>query len=91
MAFEKRPVNSGVSEQIASSQKEENSMEKIKIQGMSCQHCVMSVTKALGSMPGVKSLKVDLVKGEATFENTQNVPMANIRRAIEDAGYKVME
>jgi copper chaperone len=66
-------------------------MEKIKIQGMSCQHCVMSVTQALGSIPGVKSLKVDLVKGEATFENTQNVPQANIRRAVEDAGYKMMD
>ncbi len=66
-------------------------MEKIKIQGMSCQHCVMSVTKALGSIPGVKSLKVDLVKGEATFENTQNVPLPNIRKAVEEAGYKVIE
>jgi len=65
-------------------------MEKIKIQGMTCQHCVMSVTKALGLIPGVKDLKVDLVKGEATFENTQNVPMLNIRQAVEEAGYKVV-
>jgi copper chaperone len=64
-------------------------MEKIKIQGMSCQHCVMSVTKALGSLPGLKNLKVDLLKGEATFENTQNVPAASIQKAVEDAGYKV--
>jgi len=66
-------------------------MEKIKIQGMSCQHCVMSVTKALGTIPGIKNLKVDLVKGEATFENTQNILMANIRKAVEDAGYKFVE
>jgi copper chaperone len=66
-------------------------MEKIKIQGMSCQHCVMSVTKALGTIPGIKNLKVDLVKGEATFENTQNILMANIRKAVEDAGSKVIE
>ena len=66
-------------------------MEKIKIQGMSCQHCVMSVTKALTRIPGIQSLKVDLVKGEATFENTQNVPLPNIRKAVEEAGYKVME
>ena len=66
-------------------------MEKIKIQGMTCQHCVMSVTKALGMIPGLKGLKVDLVKGEATFENTQNVPMPNIRKAVEEAGYKVGE
>ena len=65
-------------------------MEKIKIQGMTCQHCVMSVTKALGSITGIKNLKVDLVKGEATFENTQNVPLLNIRQAVEEAGYKVV-
>ncbi len=66
-------------------------MERIKIQGMSCQHCVMSVTKALGGISGVKNLKVDLVKGEATFENTQNVSRAEIRKAVEDAGYSVVE
>jgi copper chaperone len=67
----------------------ESAMEKIKIKGMSCNHCVMSVTKALGSIPGIKSLKVDLVKGEATFENTQDVARAAIRQAVEDAGYTV--
>ena len=66
-------------------------MEKIKIQGMSCQHCVMSVTKALGTIPGIQNLKVDLVKGEATFENTKNIPLSAIRKAVEDAGYKVVE
>jgi copper chaperone len=66
-------------------------MEKIKIQGMSCQHCVMSVTKALGALPGIKSLKVDLVNGEATFENPQKVARASIRKAVEDAGYRVMD
>jgi len=65
-------------------------MEKLRIQGMTCQHCVMSVTKALGSIPGIKGLKVDLVKGEATFENTQDIPMQNIRKAVEEAGYKVI-
>jgi len=64
-------------------------METIKIQGMSCQHCVMSVTKALGSIPGIRSLQVDLVKGEATFENSQDIPMQSIRQAVEEAGYKV--
>jgi len=65
-------------------------MEKIKIQGMTCQHCVMSVSKALNSIPGLKSLRVNLVTGEATFENTQNVSPGKIRQAVEDAGYKVV-
>ena len=66
-------------------------MEKIKIQGMSCQHCVMSVTKALGGLPGVKNLKVDLVRGEATFDNTQNVARGDIRKAVEEAGYTAID
>jgi copper chaperone len=66
-------------------------MEKIKIQGMSCQHCVMSVSKALGAVPGLTNVRVDLVKGEATFENPQNVSQQKIRKAVEDAGYKVNE
>ena len=66
-------------------------METIKIQGMTCQHCVMAVTKALGKLSGLKSLKVDLAKGEATFENPQNVSRAAIRQAVVDAGYKVVE
>ena len=66
-------------------------MEKIKIQGMTCQHCVMSVTKALGMIPGLKNLKVDLLKGEASFENTDKISPATIRQAVENAGYKVVE
>ena len=66
-------------------------MEKIKIKGMTCQHCVMSVTKALGTLPGVKNLRVDLVKGEAAFENTQNITRASLRKAVEDAGYTVVD
>ena len=64
-------------------------MEKIKIQGMSCQHCVMSVSKALNLIPGLTNVRVNLVTGEATFENTQNISQDKIRQAVEDAGYKV--
>ena len=66
-------------------------MEKIKIKGMTCQHCVMSVTKALGTLPGVKNLRVDLVKGEAAFENTQNISRDSLRKAVEDAGYTMVD
>ncbi len=65
-------------------------MESIKIQGMSCQHCVMSVSKALNSIPGLPNVRVNLVTGEATFENPQNVSRDRIRQAVEDAGYKVV-
>jgi copper chaperone CopZ len=65
-------------------------VEKVKIQGMTCQHCVMSVSKALNSIPGLKNVRVNLVTGEASFENTQNLSPDKIRQAVEDAGYKVV-
>jgi len=63
-------------------------METIKIKGMSCQHCVKAVTQVLGLIPGLKNVKVDLGKGEATFENSQKVSREEIRKAVEDAGYQ---
>lgn len=66
-------------------------MEKIKIQGMTCQHCVRTVTKALADIPGLKDIKVNLEKGEATYENVDNVPKQLIRQAIEKAGYQTGE
>ncbi len=64
-------------------------MGKIKIQGMTCQHCVMSVTKALASIPGLKNIHVDLKQGEATYENIGHISQEVIKQAIEEAGYKV--
>ena len=66
-------------------------MENVKINGMTCQHCVMSVTKALTTIPGLTNVRVNLVKGEATFDNPQSVSPENIRTVVEDAGYKVAE
>ncbi len=66
-------------------------MEKIKITGMSCQHCVMAVSKALEKLEGIKNVKVDLPQGEATFENPGKVARNRIRKAVEDAGYQVSE
>jgi copper chaperone len=64
-------------------------MEKIKIQGMSCQHCVMSVSRALSQIPGLKDVQVNLVNGEATFENVKSVSRETIRKAVEEAGYRL--
>ena len=66
-------------------------MKTIKIKGMACKHCVMAVTKALNGIEGIKDVKVDLEKGEATFDETKSVDMAVISDAIERAGYGVGE
>jgi copper chaperone len=62
----------------------------LKVKGMSCQHCVMSVTKALGQLDGIKNVQVDLAKGEVRFDNTKEVASNRIEKAISDAGYEVI-
>ena len=61
----------------------------LKVKGMSCQHCVMSVTKALTQLEGIKDVQVDLAKGEVRFDNTKGLASDRIQKAITDAGYEV--
>ncbi len=65
-------------------------MPTIKIQGMSCQHCVMAVTKALAGIEGVTDVRVDLKTGEAIYTETKPVDPAVIRERIQKAGYGVV-
>ncbi len=64
-------------------------MPTIQIKGMSCNHCVMAVTKALSGIDGIGNVKVDLAKGEATFDEAKPVDRAVIRERIKKAGFDV--
>jgi copper chaperone len=64
-------------------------MATIQIKGMTCNHCVMAVTKALSGIEGVGNVKVNLAKGEATFDEAKPVDRALIRQSIEKAGFEV--
>lgn len=66
-------------------------MTTIKIKGMSCQHCVMAVTKALGSIEGTRDVRVDLAKGEATFTEVSPVDRKVIGEKIKKAGFEVVD
>ena len=63
----------------------------LKIQGMTCNHCVMRVAKALKAVPGVQDAKVDLQKAEAavTYDEVKVAP-EKLSVAVVDAGYKVV-
>ena len=66
-------------------------MEKkiIHVEGMSCQHCVKAVTKALSDLPGTTKVKVDLKAGTASFEfDPAKTGLKEIEAAIVDAGFK---
>ena len=65
-------------------------MTTIKVKGMSCQHCVASVTKALSEIKGITDVKIDLAKGEASFNETSPVPAQTIKDAISRIGFEVV-
>jgi copper chaperone len=63
----------------------------IKIEGMSCEHCVKAVTDALSALPSVADVSVDLGSGTASLTHDTNaVSQSAIKEAIEDQGYDVL-
>jgi copper ion binding protein len=64
--------------------------QTIKIEGMTCNHCVMRVEKALKALPGVMDARVDLQKGVAvvTYDDTKITP-EKLSFAVVEAGYRV--
>ena len=62
-------------------------METMKIKGMSCQHCVGSVKKALEDISGISQVSVDLDTDEATFVN-DGISRDEIKKAISKIGFE---
>jgi len=60
----------------------------VKIEGMSCQHCVMAVNKALGGVPGVVESAVRIGSATVQYDDVKT-QQKDIEAAIEKAGYKV--
>lgn len=65
-------------------------METLRIKGMSCGHCVKAVEKALGEVPGVQKVEVDLASGTATVNASGPLDMTLVRQKIEKAGYELV-
>ena len=67
-------------------------MEKItlKVEGMSCGHCVKAVNDALAGIPGVTDVNVSLQDGTASFNHDPSLaPLDAIKAAITEEGYNV--
>lgn len=69
-------------------------MEKtiLKVDGMSCEHCVKAITKAVGALPGVGGVSVDLKAKTVIVEyDPAQSPLDRIKFEIEDQGYDVRQ
>jgi copper chaperone len=58
------------------------------VEGMTCEHCVRSVTEEVGDVAGVESVAVDLASGQLTVVGA-GVDLDAVRAAVDEAGYSV--
>ena len=73
---------------IIQPEKENKTMKvTVKIEGMMCPHCKAHVEKALSAIDGVTSVTADHMAGTATVESTREIPQAELKAAVEAAGY----
>ena len=59
---------------------------EFSVTGMTCQHCVASVTEEVGELAGVSSVDVDLASGRLQVTG-QDVPDEQVTAAVAEAGY----
>ncbi len=57
----------------------------LKVTGMTCNHCVMSVTKALKQVPGVETADVSLEKAQAVVKGSADAQ--SLINAVKEEGY----
>jgi len=60
----------------------------IKIEGMTCQHCVMRVKKAFETLPGIVSLDVQIGRASLSYDDSV-VKREDLEAAVTAAGYRV--
>lgn len=85
-----KPVGVGLDQSKNKPNKEEKTMTKtIFIEGMQCNHCKMSVEKALSMLDGVTKVEVSLEEKKAVIEATKEIEDGKINAAIEEAGFTV--
>ena len=59
------------------------------ITGMTCGHCVASVTEEVKEIPGVTDVQIDLASGRLRVAGEQAVSGADVKSAVEEAGYQL--
>ena len=59
------------------------------VSGMTCGHCVNSVSTEVGQLPGVTDVQVDLATGQVTVRSEAVLADDAVRAAVEEAGYEL--
>ena len=65
------------------------SSQTFTVVGMTCGHCVASVTEEVSELAGVTDVAVDLATGAVTVTSAAPLDEAAVRAAVEEAGYRL--
>lgn len=57
--------------------------------GMTCSHCVMSVTEEVTQIQGVQDIDVELASGRLTVHSEADLDPSAVQAAVEEAGYQL--
>lgn len=58
-----------------------------KVNGMTCEHCEMSVREEVEQIPGVEDIQVDAKTGKLLVASSQDIPAEKVLAAVNEAGY----
>lgn len=59
------------------------------VEGMTCGHCVASVTEEVTQIPGVSDVAVDLESGAVTVTSQDELDTEAVRAAVTEAGFEL--
>ncbi|MDQ6526105.1 heavy-metal-associated domain-containing protein [Nocardioides sp. LHD-245] len=59
------------------------------VTGMTCGHCVASVTEEVQEIAGVQDVTVDLPSGAVTILSAAPLDESAVKAAVEEAGYQL--
>ncbi|MEY4322242.1 MAG: hypothetical protein RL410_23 [Actinomycetota bacterium] len=65
--------------------------QKFTVTGMTCGHCVQSVTEEVSSLAGVSDVTVTLENGELKFTAANEVSKELVSAAVAEAGYSLAD
>jgi copper ion binding protein len=60
------------------------------VSGMTCEHCVASVTEELSELAGVSKVDVELASGAVTVTSDHELGTDEVRGAVTEAGYQLV-
>jgi copper chaperone len=60
------------------------------VTGMTCEHCVASVSEEISEIPGVESVEVVLESGAVTVTSASTLERGQVEEAVTEAGYTLV-